>query len=451
MKTLLDLFFKPYLKFLLKYNLVAFAAFFVIVLSGIQEVISIAPFLYFFGMYSTNNRHQFKDNISWMMASFSKKTLLGYQLLSQTMILLLQVTLVVVVGVGFIASVIYFIPESSQVMPKAISILSAPEVQDSLIDNKSSYFSRKEVLVSFIAFIFFLITMYSPISMKDYLKSIEQKNAKHKHLPQYIFIGIFTLTFFLIGSDVDLKEYLLLLLSAIVIGELVYLGYIYNKVFILLHPRQIPKAAGLAVMAFFAFSYFNYSQSLHYFQTGKSQEGRLKELMFLGVLAPKLDSHYFDVEFSTLENPKLLVQFLRNKRYKTMISEELISQHLMKADDFSVVIDLLKALPSQKEALLSQAEVWSHLNTLFLKLHKKNKASAFWSRRDFHKELSVSNWKPDSQKAFSELNELEQMETLAWYEKNDTKQYGVLLSQAMSPLVEEMHSGKKRSPASSDL
>ena len=75
MKTLLDIFFKPYLKFLLKFNLIALAAFFIAIISGIQEVISIAPFLYFFGLYSTTNRHQFKDNISWMMASFSKKTL----------------------------------------------------------------------------------------------------------------------------------------------------------------------------------------------------------------------------------------------------------------------------------------------------------------------------------------------------------------------------------------
>jgi hypothetical protein len=451
LKTLLDLFFKPYLMFLLKFNLIAIAAFVVIVVSGIQEVITIAPFMYFFGLYSTSNRHQFKDNISWMMASFSKKTLMGYHLLSQTMILVLQVVLSGVVTVGFLSSVIFFIPEATDVMPKAVGVLTSPEIQDSLINTTSSYFSRKEILVSLIAFIFFLITMYSPISMKDYLKSMEEKKSQGKYTTRLISIGTLILGVIIIGGDVDLKDYLLLILSSIVVGELCYIAFIYNKVFILLHPRHYAKAAVLASVFLVAFTSLNYSKSLSYFQSGASQEGRLQELMFLGVLAPKLDKSYFENEFKDLNNAKLLVQFLRNKRYKPLISTELIAAHVLKASDFAIAVDLFGALGEEKAGLLAKAEIWGHLNQLFMELHKKNQASAFWVVRSFAKEVSSSKWKPQQEGDLSSLSVLEQMQTLAWYQKHDSKAYGALLSKGLDPKVEEMFLGKERKPASSDL
>lgn len=451
MKTLLDLFFKPYLMFLFKFNLIAMAAFVIIVVSGIQEVITIAPFMYFFGLYSTSNRHQFKDNISWMMASFSKKTLMGYHLLSQTMILVLQVVLSGVVTIGFLSSVIFFIPEASDVMPKAVGVLTSPEVQDSLINTKSSYFSRKETLVSLIAFIFFLITMYSPISMKDYLKSMEEKKNQGNNSIRYISAGVLFLVAILIVGEVDLKDYLILILSALVVGELCYFVFIYNKVFILFHPRHYAKAAVLASVFLVAFTSLNYSKGLSYFRSGASKEGRLQELMFLGVLAPKLDASYFETEFKDLKNAKLLVQFLRNKRYKHLIGTELIAGHVLKADDFAIAVDLVGALGAEKGALLARAEVWVHLNQLFMELHKKNQASAFWVVRSFGKEVSSSQWKPRGVGEFSQLSELEQMQTLAWYKKNDSKQFGALLSQGLDPKVEEMFMGKTRKPASSDL
>ncbi len=451
MKTLLDLFFKPYLIFLLKFNLVALVAFAIIVLSGIQEVITIAPFLYFFGLYSTSNRHQFKDNISWMMASFSKKTLMGYHLLSQTLILILQMLLFGLVTVGFISSVILLIPEATNVMPKAVSLLSSPEIQDSLINSKSSYFSQKESLVSFIAFVFFLITMYSPISMKDYLKSMEEKKAKGKYAHKYAVAASVFLCAFLIVGEVDLKDYLLIILSFILVGEFCYIAFIYNKVFILFHPRHYAKAGAMAVVSLVALTGLNYSKSLHYFQAGHSQEGRLQELMFLGVLAPKLDAKYFETEFSDLSNAKILVQFLRTDRYRSLISTDLISAHVLKADDFAIAIDLLGAVGDKKSTLLARSEIWTHLNTLFMELHKKNQASAFWVVRTFGQEVQGSKWKPQENRELSSLSELEQMQTLSWYKKNDTKKYGALLSQGLNPKVEELHRGKSRRPASSDL
>lgn len=451
LKTLLDLFFKPYLSFLLKFNLIALAAFVVIMVSGIQEVITIAPFMYFFGLYSTSNRHQFKDNISWMMASFSKKTLMGYHLLSQTMILVIQVLLFGLVTVGFITSVIYFIPEATDVMPKAVSVLTAPEVQDSLIDTKSSYFSRKEALVSLIAFVFFLITMYSPISMKDYLKSMEEKRSQMKNSTRYMIAAGLLLMAFLLGLDVDLKDYLLIILSAIVVGELCYIAFIYNKVFILFHPRHYAKAGVAASVFFVAFTGLNYHKSMNYFQAGASQEGRLQELIFLGVLAPKLDVAYFEREFSDHKNAKLLVQFLRNRRYKPLISSELIARHVQKASDFAIAVDLFAALGNKRQALLSDPQVWAHLNQLFLELHKKNQASAFWVVRTFKNEVIASGWKP-RQVSLTGLSELEQMQTLHWYKQNDTKKYGALLNQGVDAKVEEMFLGRKpASKSSGDL
>jgi len=451
LKTLLDLFFKPYLMFLLKFNLIAIGAFVIIVVSGIQEVITIAPFMYFFGLYSTSNRHQFKDNISWMMASFSKKTLMGYHLLSQTLILVLQVSLFALVTVGFISSVIFLIPEATDVLPKAVGLLSSPEVQDSLINTKSSYFSRKEAIVSLIAFIFFLITMYSPISMKDYLKSMEEKKNQTKNTARYIIVAGIFLMVAIVGGDIDLKDYLLLILSAIVVGEICYIAFIYNKVFVLFHPRHYAKAAVVASLFLVAFTSLNYSKSLNYFKSGSSAEGRMQELMFLGVLAPKLDATYFEKEFSDLQNAKLLVQFLRNKRYKPLISAELIAAHVLKADDFAIAVDLLGAVGEGKSELLASAQIWSHMNQLFMDLHKKNPASAFWVVRSFGKEVNSANWKPQENIELSSLSELEQMQTLAWYKKNDTKKYGTLLSQGIEPKVEEMFLGKSRKPASGDL
>jgi len=287
--------------------------------------------------------------------------------------------------------------------------------------------------------------------MKDYLKSLEERKGKANLGQRLVGVTVLVFSILILGFEFNPKDYLLMILSAIIVGELCYVAYIYNKVFILFHPRYYKHAGVVAVMLLVTFTTFNYMQSLKYFHHGKSSEGRLQELMFLGVLAPKIESSYFDKEFSDLKNPKLLVQFLRQDRYKDLISKELIAAHVLKADNLSIASDLLAGVGDKREELLASREVWQHLNTLYQELYKKNQASAFWAARSFNQTVQATKWKPQDSTEFNQLNELEQLVTLSWYKKNDSKKYGVLLSQGLDPKVEDAFNGKVREPASSDL
>jgi hypothetical protein len=453
MSTLLNLFFIPYVRFLVKFHLIVIAVVALIIVSKMQEIMMLAPMLYMFGLYATSNRHQFKDNISWMLASFNKKTLIQYHVTSQTLILLMQLFLVTIFSVGFISLVIFLTPElSSKILPDSGSMMSAGIAQKFIEKSATSILPVKDTLFVWIAFIFFLITMYSPISMKDYLRQVEQAGKDKASTLKFVYTwGLFVFASFLIldfeGSGLD--SFLIPILSFIIVGEVFYLLHIYNKVFLIAHPNKQKMGAVVGVLIAVGVSFSVYQKSLHRFYNSSDSDLRLSELSFLGAFAPDVSESLLREIVLNVKDPSTVVSLIDKPLYKSVLKDEILIPLLLKSNDLSVAMQLISAIPADQKASVNKSEVWSHLNTLLVDLYKANPASATWQVNSFQRQILKSGWTPSEGSDLTGKTALEQLLIIGWSKENSEVAYKELINQDLDPMTQSLLIKKSRAPASS--
>lgn len=392
MRTLLNLFFVPYLRFLGKFHLYAIPVMAFVFLVKIQELMVLAPMVYIFSLYATSNRHQFKDNISWMLSTFNKKTLIRYHLLAQTMVLITQAMLSSVTMVAFFAIMVWVAPESSdQVLPE-LSAASSKTATGVVAKGISPLAGTKEQMVLLVAALFFLITMYSPVSLKDYLRQMEERGGKKSVQQQLRDAGILMFAAAVMLS-LDPANWLVILLSIVLVAEVAYLVWMFNRAFVLFHPRHY-KAAGVGVVAVMMFvSLGVYQLSLSRFKNHKAPEVRLSELVFMGELAPQLTPREFTGIAKQVKDPQFVVELLRNQELASLIEKEQLKAWVLEAKELAIALRVIKTQQASQLMWLSDAVVWQHLEKLYADLKERNPASADWQVKSFERHLARGGFK----------------------------------------------------------
>lgn len=392
MRTLLNLFFVPYLRFLGKFHLYAIPVMAFVFLVKIQELMVLTPMVYIFSLYATSNRHQFKDNISWMLSTFNKKTLIRYHLLAQTMVLITQAILSSVTMVAFFAIMVWVAPESSdQVLPE-LSAASSKTATGVVAKGISPLAGTKEQMVLLVAALFFLITIYSPVSLKDYLRQMEEKGGKKSVQQQMRDAAIFMFAAAVMLS-LDPANWLVILLSIVLVAEIAYLVWMFNRAFVLFHPRHY-KAAGVGVVAVMMFvSLGVYQLSLARFKSHPAPEVRLSELVFMGELAPQLTPREFTGIAKQVKDPQFVVELLRNQELASLIEKEQLKAWVLEAKELAIALRVIKTQQANQLMWLSDAAVWQHLEKLYTDLKERNPASADWQVKSFERHLAHGGFK----------------------------------------------------------
>lgn len=412
MKTLLSLFYVPYLRFLFKFHLVAVPLLVLIYFLRLKDLMIVAPMVYPFALYTTINRHQFKDNIPWMLATFNKKTLIQYHLFAQTLVTGLLAVLATA-GVFFTTiATITVLPQSSD----KISGMSREKTLEAFV-NGAGWMSTKEQCILFIAALFFLTTLYSPVALKDHLRQMEEKSERWK---AYRWHGLAGLVLLAIAHrlGMGLQHLLLPLLVSVLVFQLVYLVSMYDRAFALLRPQTFRRiwqggvVVGLVMMA----SVGQLSRARFWHAPHADQ--RVAEAAFLGVFAPQLSDAEFMELAKIVKDPSALIETFPERT----IALDVRRQWLMDAQDFGVAVVVIEGLAEKDMPMLADPAVWEHTDKLYHKLWASNPASARWRYAELRRYLLGHGWKP-SQEAFSERPALEQALVLEWSKRQSSELY----------------------------
>lgn len=371
MRTLLELFFIPYLRFLGKFHLIAIPVIGLLFALRINELVLLAPWLYTFALYATTNRHQFKDNIPWMLATFNKRTLVGYHLFSQTLVLAILVGLSTLGIVTLTTCVIWLMPESSHQVATDIATTSHPLMKSA----GHGVLGTKEVMVAINMLVFFLTTIYSPVALKEYLRQMEEGATRAKWL-RYGVAGVVLFVGLSVVVDFGLRRWMLPLLASVLAAQLMYILWMYNRAFVLFHSRQYVKitAFALALVPLFAGAGWIVAQTRYH--SARGPEERVAEWMFMGALAPTSDSSTFWKTLAEVEDPGSVLE-LFSQRELAALPASLRRRWILKAQDFGVGLRLVESFSPQDSRLTLEAPgVGLHLENLLTKLKQKNPAAA---------------------------------------------------------------------------
>jgi hypothetical protein len=449
MRTLLSLFFVPYLRFLAKFHLYVLGIAALILVLRIKELMMLAPMLYMFSLYMTSNRHQFKDNISWMLSTFNKKTLLKYHFIAQAMVLLTQAFASLIFIVAYFSIMFLVSPESSdQILP---DFASKPTTGAGAMLTKgmSPLASTKEQLVLAAVGIFFLITMFSPVSLKDYLRSVET-DTKQASVKEWLVMGVVFFVAMTLILYVNPAHWLVVVMSIVLTTELLYFFYIFNKAFVLV-PKKIETYGYYASLGFaFVLGFGIYQLSLGRFHKAKLAEEKFTEYVFLGAMAPKISDADFSKWSSEIKDPSFIADMLEEERFKLLVKPEQLVTWAQNSKELSGAFRLLKHMPANDMAWLENRELWTHLEKLGLELAKTNPTLAFWQVKRFEAHLLQNKWKPPYSESFTERGPVEQALLLgAWY-KNNPHEHALAVKLGVKPEAQAfMNPGdSKRVPAS---
>lgn len=450
MGTLLNLFFKPYLRFLLKFHLYAIGVAAGVFLVGIQEILVALPFIYYFALYTTMNRHQFKENISWMLSSFNKRTLITYHLVAQTLVLLCQALLGGLVFLAFLAVLILYAPEASQkVLPDMGSVAElqkASPASQLLTKGLSPLATTKEVLITVCIGFFFLLTIYSPISLNTYLRQLEEKSGSSaKRKKMWVILSVY-FGFVLLGFTIELSDYLLPLLCLTIVAEIGYAVWMYNKAFVLFHPSKYRGASAMAAVAFVVLSVGVYQSSLKNFRTGPMSEVKLAELSFLGAFAPDVTPAELASIARDIKDPSVIVALIRSKRYGKLVPDSEIQRWALEAKDLGTAVALIQSLPLEKLGWINDDKSWQHLESLFQDLYSKNQVSAAWQARRLEKQLESRVYEPRAQE-LGKRGPLEQYVVMSWWKKHRPEELSKVMASELDPKVATLFRGDFTTPA----
>lgn len=389
MRTLLELFFLPYLRFLGKFHLWALPVAALMFLVKIPELMMLMPMLYMFALYTTMNRHQFKENIPWMLATFNKKTLVRYHLFAQTLVLLCQGLLSATMMVLYFSVMILVAPESSdQLLPE----VGGKGAQAVLTRGISPLAGTKEQLVLAVVAVFFLITMYSPVSLKDYLRQLEERRQQKSFKRQArdaSFLAMGAGLLFVLQP----ARFMGPLLSFILVAEIAYVVWMFNRAFVLFHPRFYRQGfLASAVSAVLVAAGVQWT-ALSRFHHNPHAEVRLSELHFMGALAPHVSSQQFTALAGQIKDPSFVVELMGRPEWARLVAPAQLRAWILESKELGVALRLVRTLPAEQLQVLS-AEVWPHLDKLYVELNERNPASAQFQAKTLERALARAQWKP---------------------------------------------------------
>lgn len=439
MRTLLKLFFVPYLQFMAKLHLVVIPVVGMICLLRIEELMLLLPGLYPFTLYACSNRHQFKDNISWMLATFNKRTLITYHIVSQTLV---SILLVALSALGVVATTILTImvfPASSDSSTKVGTEQLLAEVRSGV-----DWVSTKEQLIFVMVGLFFLTTLYSPVSLKESLRQFDEDMRGQKKKLQLGAVFLFSMIFTLEFAEIGVRQFILPLLCSAIVGQLLYLVMIYNRAFALFNPRHyrrvLPGAAVLAVL----FGLGCYQLALGRFEHSKNADHRVAELNFLGHFAPELSEAAFTDLVKEVRDPAKTIEVFADKRPIPVAAKVVWVQE---AKSFGIALEVIRSLGEKELQLLNEPRVWQKLDTLHAELLAKNPAAAQYALASFMRHLQKAKWAPLKPEQLGERAPLEQVALLEWQRRSAQENYAKALQHPeLSPRALELHLG--RAPAS---
>ena len=446
MRTLLSLFFVPYLRFLGKFHLYALPVMALVFLVRIPELMVLAPMIYMFALYTTMNRHQFKENIPWMLATFNKRTLVRYHLFAQTLVIACQAICSSVVLVSFFVVMILVAPESSdQVLPEMGTGKGAGAL---LSKGMSPLAGTKEQLVLAVVALFFLITMYSPVALKDYLRQLEERQGRksqNKQILQFAVGAIFSAVLVYLNP----AQWLGPLLSFILVAEIAYVVWMFNRAFALFHPRYYNRGLMVSATAAVLVAVGVHTLSSHRFHHAASSEARLTELGFMGALAPKISPEEFTAIAREVKDPSFIMDMLAEPRFAKLITATQLQTWMGEAKELSVALRLVKTLPPAELVWLEKPAPWNHLEKLFSELHARNPASASWQAKTFERHLVKQKWHPPGGATLAGRGPLQQLVILGVWQKQSPDLYRTAVAKDIHPLTQSLHWDEgTRAPAS---
>lgn len=406
----------------------------------LNDLMLVAPMLYPFALYSTINRHQFKENIPWMLATFNKRLLIQYHLFSQTLVMgLLAILSSAGVFMMTIAS-ITLLPKSADKMAN-----NAQDQAMSLLSSDTTWMSTKEQIIIAVAAVFFLTTLYSPVSLKDHLRQMEEGSQSWKKYKLH-FIGIL---FFLVVTQLwfeGIKTVVLPLLSFILVAQLFYILFMYNRAFTLFHPRHYKKLVSTMGVAAILLSFSIGHLSRWRLEHSTSGDQRVAELAFLGAFAPKISNEEFLALVDGVKDPVEVIEIFEGKR---VIPLKAKLNWIKEAKDFGVALEVIKSLKGPELVFHQEEEIWKNLDALYSKLLSQNPAAANWRLLALKRHLLNEGWGPEQAVSFSKSPALEQLMFLEWQKKNSPKEYSKsLVNRDIKDEVLNLHLDRK--PAKED-
>jgi len=440
LKTLLRLFYIPYLRFLAKFHLIALPLIILSYVLRLEELMVLVPMMYPFALYTTINRHQFKDNIPWMLATFNKRTLIRYHLVSQTLVMFLLALLSSVVVLATTIATITLLPKASEAPERGMN----GKALDLIATHSFDWMSTKEQCLLVIAAVFFLTTLYSPVALKEHLRQMEEGADKWKKWRWPMVFGLLAILL-THGAGLKLTQLTLPLLATLIVGQWIYLVNVYNKAFTLYHPRLNRRLWQGGAVAALCLSVGLGQLSLHRIRTSPSADQRVAEMAFLGTFAPRLNDQQMVALLKDVKDPSAAVELFGEHR---QIPLAVKGQWLKSAQEFGVALQVIQTLQDQELQLLNRPDQWAQLDRAYQKLYASNPAAANWRLMAFNRHLKKHHWRPATSTAdIGQRPMLEQVVLLEHLRQHHKDHYVQVISKpGLSPQALDIH--LERAPAS---
>lgn len=422
MRTLLKLFFYPYLRFLVTFHKYALPLLVLVFVLDLDVLMMIAPGLYPFALYSTINRHQFRDNISWMLATFNKRTLIGYHLLSQTFVTLI---LAVLSGAMTVAITAANVALSSRVPTAGVGSQRAEAFL-----RQTDWTSTKELVIFGMVLLFLLITLYSPMALKDQLRAAEERWGQKKLTPKMkVLLGAYLVVCagVLYAQELKLSLFTLPLLALALVAELFYIVYIFNRAFVLFHPRRYLRLAQGGVALALLLTVGIRHRAVEQLRHATNPDQRVSELIFLGPFAPSLSERELLNLLASATDPAPVLEYyeLKGQRVPTVLKDRWLTQ----ITSFESIVEIARTMRGKEVQRLNSGNIWKQASESYAKLEATNPAAAQYRLRQLGRHLKEQGWTPLGQTtlALAQRPMLEQLFYLGHIKRQDRKAYALLL------------------------
>lgn len=452
MRTLLKLYFVPYLQYFLKFNLLALAGFVLVFLVRLDEARAFALPLYLFGLYATSNRHLFKENISWKLSTFNRGTLIRYHLLSQSLLVGLQFLGATLMSVLFVYLNLRFAPRENALSGAASSINAPPggeaDIVSKIVALVREGLGTRDQMVLQLAFLVFLLVMYSPVSVKDALRKQEGQTPAEKRRLVVAVVVAYGLVAVLFLLRFDFERFMLVLLALIAAATLFVGVRAYNRVFVLFNPRYYLGVAALCLLVGAHFGFGHYRQALGQFRDPQlALSKRLGELSFLGAFAPALGEAEARGLVASVRDARDLRRVLETPALARHLDVAFVERWLVRTDDFALATELLALRPLSELALLRSKDTWAHLDKVFAGHYQRSPGDARVRVERLASQVAREGLGLRSTE-LAELTGLEQYLLLGEWRAKDQQRFKAVALNALHPVAYELHFERgQRAPA----
>lgn len=350
MKTLLKIFFYPYLQFLLKIHLYVVVAVFLIFVLQVKELVYFAPQIYGLAIYMFMARHTFKQNISWMLATFNKKTLVQYHLISQTIMMVILFSLNIIFGLGFMTLAHLILPEEKVMTQNPVLNSAAAEGFTksgmNIHEFIDAFWSTRETVWVYLAIFFLLYVIYSPVNAQEQFKKLHEKRAMNVKKMSLIYASVMGGGFFFVYFS--LHEFMIPIISLIFVLGIIYVAITYNNVFLFLPRKKLIWGLPIAVMMFFGFNLWMFAKSVDNYENTQAANRRIRELLFMSRWAPELNESDLLKLVGEATQEDIIKDLVKHSYYQEKLAPEAILTYFEKYPTPALARFIVKDIDSFK-------------------------------------------------------------------------------------------------------